>query len=213
MMKKAQNVLMISALSLAFISGCENTSSAQKGAAIGALTGAVAGKATGDNDKSRYVWGAALGAIAGSAVGSYMDNQEEELRNELSDSGVEVVREGDQIRLVMPGNLTFANDSAAVDSEFYPVLNDVAAVLQEYDDTKLKVEGHTDSIGTYSYNKELSMDRANAVALYLESQDIKSNRLQTIGMGETDPITQNFTPSDRQENRRVELMIIPVVNS
>jgi len=139
------------ALSTLIITGCaSNTSNTQKGAGIGAVLGALAGKGTGDNDKSRYVWGAALGALAGSAIGSYMDKQEQEFRDELADSGVEVSREGDSIRLSIPGNITFPNDSAAIVTGFYPVLENVAKVLNRYEKTKLSIEGHTDSVGDAS---------------------------------------------------------------
>jgi outer membrane protein OmpA-like peptidoglycan-associated protein len=199
------------ALSTAIISGCaSNMSNTQKGAGIGAVLGALAGKGTGDNDKSRYVWGAALGAIAGSAIGSYMDKQEEAFRDELSGSGVEVYREGDSIRLSIPGNITFSTGSSAIVTGFYPVLEDVAKVLNRYEKTKLSVEGHTDSVGDANYNRQLSMQRANSVANYLRGTNVDASRLQTLGMGESKPIATNENAQGRQENRRVELRVIPL---
>ena len=116
-MKKKIGITLIAA-SLA-VAGCANDpSNSQKGAAIGAVMGALLGKATGDNDKSRYAWGAAVGAIAGGAIGGYMDKQEEALRSELSDTGVQVVREGDNLRLIMPGDITFATDSSSISPNF-----------------------------------------------------------------------------------------------
>jgi outer membrane protein OmpA-like peptidoglycan-associated protein len=198
-------------LSTAIISGCaSNMSNTQKGAGIGAVLGALAGKGTGDNDKSRYVWGAALGAIAGSAIGSYMDKQEEAFRDELSGSGVEVYREGDSIRLSIPGNITFSTGSSAIVTGFYPVLEDVAKVLNRYEKTKLSVEGHTDSVGDANYNRQLSMQRANSVANYLRGTNVDASRLQTLGMGESKPIATNENAQGRQENRRVELRVIPL---
>lgn len=199
------------ALSAFILSGCaSNTSNTQKGAGIGAVIGALVGKGTGDNDKKRYVWGAALGALAGGAIGSYMDKQEEEFREELADSGVEVYREGDSIRLSIPGNITFATGSDAIVTGFYPVLEDVAKVLNRYDKTKLSIEGHTDSVGDVNYNRELSMQRANSVATYLLATNVEANRLQTLGMGESQPIADNATAQGRQANRRVELRVIPL---
>ena len=99
------------------LTGCETTNTG-KGAAIGAATGAVLGKATGDHDDKRIFIGAAIGALAGAAVGDYMDKQEEAFRDELAGSGVEVVREGDNIRLVMPSNITFATDQSYISSGF-----------------------------------------------------------------------------------------------
>jgi outer membrane protein OmpA-like peptidoglycan-associated protein len=199
------------ALSTFILSGCaSNTSNTQKGAGIGAVIGALVGKGTGDNDKKRYVWGAALGALAGGAIGSYMDKQEEEFREELADSGVEVYREGDSIRLSIPGNITFATGSDAIVTGFYPVLEDVAKVLNRYDKTKLSIEGHTDSVGDVNSNRKLSMQRANSVAIYLQATSVEANRLQTLGMGESQPIADNATAQGRQANRRVELRVIPL---
>jgi outer membrane protein OmpA-like peptidoglycan-associated protein len=199
------------ALSTFILSGCaSNTSNTQKGAGIGAVIGALVGKGTGDNDKKRYVWGAALGALAGGAIGSYMDKQEEEFREELADSGVEVYREGDSIRLSIPGNITFATGSDAIVTGFYPVLENVAKVLNRYDKTKLSIEGHTDSVGDVNSNRELSMQRANSVATYLQATNVEANRLQTLGMGESQPIADNATAQGRQANRRVELRVIPL---
>jgi len=206
-----KKTMIAMALSTLIITGCaSNTSNTQKGAGIGAVLGALAGKGTGDNDKSRYVWGAALGALAGSAIGSYMDKQEQEFRDELADSGVEVSREGDSIRLSIPGNITFPNDSAAIVTGFYPVLENVAKVLNRYEKTKLSIEGHTDSVGDASYNRQLSMQRANSVANYLQGTNVEANRLQTLGMGEGQPIASNDNAQGRQENRRVELRVIPM---
>jgi outer membrane protein OmpA-like peptidoglycan-associated protein len=199
------------ALSTFIITGCASSvSNTQRGAGIGAVLGALAGKGTGDHDKSRYIWGAALGAIAGSAIGSYMDKQEEAFRDELAGSGVEVYREGDSIRLSIPGNITFPTGSAAIVTGFYPVLEDVAKVLNRYEKTKLSVEGHTDSVGDANYNRQLSMKRANSVANYLQSTSVDASRLQTLGMGESKPIASNENAQGRQENRRVELRVIPL---
>ncbi|WP_026376863.1 OmpA family protein [Aestuariibacter salexigens] len=205
-----KSVVAIS-LGLVLLSGCaSNATNTQKGAGIGAVVGAVAGKATGDNAKSRYVWGAVLGALAGSAIGAYMDNQEAELREELADTGVKIVREGDVIRLQMPGNITFDTGQAMTATGFYLVLDDVATVLKKYDKTKLSIEGHTDSVGDAAYNQQLSMNRANSVADYLARSGIAFARLQTTGYGESKPIASNDDAMGRQQNRRVELSIVPV---
>ena len=206
-----KKLVLATVISAVMVSGCaSNASNTQKGAGIGALIGAVLGKATGDHDKSRYAWGAVVGAIAGGAIGSYMDKQEEEFREQLADSGVEVYREGDTLRLRLPGNITFATDSNSIDPRFYPVLNDVALVLNKYPKTTLKVTGHTDSTGSDSYNQALSERRAMSVKNYLISQQVDSRRLTTVGMGEYDPIVGNDSPELREQNRRVELQVYPL---
>lgn len=213
-MKQPLSTHIIAALASTLIfTGCANSSNTQKGAGIGAAVGALIGKGTGDNDKSRYVWGAAIGALAGSAIGKYMDEQEAALKAELADTGVQVIRDGEQLRLIIPGELTFASDGTQVQSNFYPILNDVAVVLGEYEKTKLSIEGHTDSTGSDMYNQNLSMARANSVAAYLSQQNISPDRLQTLGLGESQPIASNASEESRRKNRRVELNIIPVSNS
>jgi outer membrane protein OmpA-like peptidoglycan-associated protein len=139
-----------------------------------------------------------------------MDKQEQAFRDELAGSGVEVYREGDNIRLSIPGNITFATDSANIVTGFYPVLEDVSKVLNRYEKTKLSIEGHTDSVGDASYNTQLSMQRANSVASYLQGTGVNANRLQTLGMGESQPIASNDNDQGRKQNRRVELSVIPL---
>lgn len=199
-----------SALPVLFLSGCETTmNNTQKGAAIGAVAGAVIGKGTGDHAKSRYLWGAVAGALAGGAIGAYMDKQEEEFRQELAGSGVQVHREGDNLRLVLPGNITFATGSAVIQASFNAVLDDVAKVLTKYDKTTLLIEGHTDNVGDASFNQQLSLQRANAVKAYLNTHAVDTRRLTVEGYGESMPRGDNATADGRQMNRRVELRIVP----
>jgi len=205
-MKKLVLAAVMSSLALV---GCENMSNTQKGASIGAVTGALLGKGTGDHDKSRYVWGAAVGALAGGAIGSYMDKQEEEFREELADSGVKVIRDGDNLRLQLPSNITFATGRANISQSFNPVLDDVARVLKKYEKTTMLIEGHTDSTGSAEYNQQLSLNRANAVRNNLVGNGVDSRRVTTEGYGESMPVADNDTESGRQLNRRVELRIVP----
>lgn len=198
--------MMFSSLALV---GCENMTNTQKGASIGAVTGALLGKGTGDHDKSRYVWGAAVGALAGGAIGNYMDKQEEAFREELADSGVKVIRDGDNLRLQLPSNITFATGSANISQSFNPVLDDVARVLKKYEKTTMLIEGHTDSTGSAEYNQQLSLNRAKAVRNNLVGNGVDSRRITTEGYGESMPVADNDTESGRQLNRRVELRIVP----
>ena len=211
-MKKTLAVSLITA-SLT-VAGCAtDPNNTQKGAAIGAVVGALLGKATGDNDKSRYAWGAAVGAIAGGAIGNYMDKQEEELRSELSDTGVQVVREGDNLRLIMPGDITFATDSSSISPNFNPVLQDVAKVVNNYEKTVLMIKGHTDDTGSEQYNQSLSERRAGAVKNLLINYSVNPTRITTVGMGEYSPKVPNNSAANRSMNRRVEMEIQPLTQS
>jgi outer membrane protein OmpA-like peptidoglycan-associated protein len=139
-----------------------------------------------------------------------MDKQEAKLREQMAGTGVEVVRQGDNITLDMPGNVTFAFDSANLNSNFYPVLDKVAETLKEYDKSVIEVAGHTDSTGSDSYNQALSERRANSVADYLSNKGLERTRMVTVGAGEAHPVASNDTEEGRAQNRRVELTIVPV---
>ena len=183
----------------------------RKGAGYGAAAGAVVGLLTaGNNPFKSAMIGAAAGALAGGAVGYYMDKQEAKLREQMAGTGVDVVRNGDNITLDVPGGVTFAFDSANLNSQFYPVLDKVAATLAEYDKTVIEVAGHTDSVGSDAYNQQLSERRANSVAAYLSSHGVDRARMVTIGAGETHPVATNDTDEGRAQNRRVEITIVPV---
>ena len=194
----------------------QQTSRAQRGAIIGAVSGAVAGLITGDNSmerKKRALVGAGLGAIAGGAVGSYQDRQEAQLRAQLDGTGVSVTRIGDNITLNMPGNVTFATNSADLNAGFFAVLDSVGLVVNEFNQTVIEVAGHTDSTGTDTYNQQLSERRAASVSAYLISRQVLPDRIIQVGMGESRPIADNTTESGRQLNRRVELTLVPLTLS
>ena len=222
MSNRKLRVLLISAALGFAISGCETldpytgeskTSNATKGAVIGAVSGAVVGLISGDDAVERRqhaMIGAGIGALAGGAVGYYMDQQEAKLREELEGTGVSVHRDGDNITLNMPGNVTFATDSSDLSPEFFKVLVSVSKVLDEYEQTVVEVAGHTDSRGSEAHNQTLSESRAASVAEYLDAQGINSQRMITVGMGELRPVADNETSSGRQANRRVEITLVPV---
>ena len=139
-----------------------------------------------------------------------MDQQEAKLREQLRGTGVSVTRSGDTIILNMPGNVTFATNSSDISADFYPVLDSVGIVLNEYEKTYVDVIGHTDSRGSEQYNQRLSEQRAASVARYLESRKILPQRMVTTGKGELDAIASNDTPDGRALNRRVEIKLTPV---
>ncbi|HEU4991054.1 MAG TPA: OmpA family protein [Luteimonas sp.] len=183
------------------------------GALIGAGIGAVAGLLSGHDAverRQRALVGAGVGGLAGGAIGAYQDRQEAALRRELAGSGVDVVRQGDNITLNMPGNITFAFDSANLQPQFQPVLDNVAQTLNQYNQTVIEVAGHTDSVGTEAYNQQLSVQRANSVAGYLSSRGVSMQRMIVTGAGESRPIASNDTEAGRAQNRRVEITIVPM---
>ena len=189
--------------------GEQKTSNTAKGAGIGAVGGAVAG-ALFSGKRKAVLLGTGLGALAGGAVGNYMDREEAKLRAQLQGTGVSVTRVGDAIILNMPGNVTFATDSSDISADFYPVLDSVALVINEFEQTYVDVVGHTDSTGPEEHNQRLSVARASSVARYLESQKVLPQRVQTTGKGHTSPIATTDTPEGRALNRRVEIRLTPL---
>lgn len=185
----------------------------QRGAIIGASIGAVAGLLSGGDAverRQRALVGAGVGGLAGGAVGAYQDRQEAALRQRMAGTGVQVNREGDNITLNMPGNITFAFDSSNLDPKFYPVLDGVAQTLTEYNQTVVEVAGHTDNVGSDAYNQTLSVQRATSVANYLMGKNLNRERFIITGAGESRPIASNDTEAGRAANRRVEITLVPV---
>lgn len=180
------------------------------GAGIGAGIGAVLGAISGGDRLKRAAIGAGVGALTGAAIGNYMDRQEAELREQLRGTGVSVTRRGDEIILNMPGNVTFDFDSSALKADFYDVLNSVVLVVEEFDQTVLVVDGHTDSVGAAGYNQRLSEQRAESVARYMTAQGINPVRVASYGYGARYPIASNESEAGRASNRRVELTLMPV---
>lgn len=224
-----RKVGMVGTLSaLVFLVGCEymqttdpytgetEVNKTTKGAATGAAIGAAVGLISGDDSaerKKRALIGAGVGALAGGAVGNYMDRQDAALRARLQGTGVSVTRtgpKGENITLNMPGNITFAVNSADISASFYPVLDSVTLVLKEFDKTMIEVAGHTDSDGSDAYNQQLSERRAASVVSYFISRQVRADRFLTVGAGESRPISSNATPEGKAQNRRVEITIVPI---
>lgn len=220
-MKKLVSGLLVSAV---LTTGCttfdaytgeEKTTNTAIGASIGAGLGAVIAYLDNKGKDSRtrnqrILAAAAGGAAVGGGIGYYMDTQEAKLRKQLRGSGVRVERVGDNINLIMPGNITFGSNSNDINASFYPVLDSVALVLKEFDKTLVVIGGHTDSDGSAEYNQTLSQKRAQSVANYLESREISSLRLEPIGFGESQAVASNDTAEGKQLNRRVEISLLPV---
>jgi len=182
------------------------------GAGLGAATGAIIGAIAGG--KSARVEGALVGAAAGGliggGIGNYMDRQEAQLRAQLQSSGVSVTRAGNQIVLNMPNDVTFKTGEATLSSRAMQVLNSVALVAKEFQQTRLNVYGHTDNTGSAQFNMELSQRRADSVTAYLFNQGVNGARISAVGYGETSPIASNANEAGRAQNRRVEIILSPL---
>ena len=202
------------------LAGCAETGTmtkSQKGGLIGAgggaVVGGVLGQAIGHSTKGTLI-GAAIGAAVGGAggygIGKMMDNQEKAMRDTLATSEAAAVsREGNLLAVTFKGDVTFDTNSTEVRPGLYSEINRVAAVLNQYPDTFIRVEGHTDSKGTNEYNMNLSKRRSDAVKTLLVLRGVADSRIEVVGFGETMPVATNDTEAGRQKNRRVEIKIAP----
>jgi outer membrane protein OmpA-like peptidoglycan-associated protein len=210
--------IVLGVAAAAFLAGCttdpytgqQKVSNTAGGAALGALAGAGIGMLAGGDDRRNALIGAGVGALAGGAIGSYMDQQEAELRGYLQGTGVSVTRNGNQIVLNMPSNITFATDQDQVVPAFHQTLNAVGLVLNKYNRTLVDVNGHTDSTGGLQHNMALSQRRAMSVGNYLVNQGVDGRRLAINGFGPNQPVATNATPDGRALNRRVEIYLSPI---
>jgi outer membrane protein OmpA-like peptidoglycan-associated protein len=179
------------------------------GAAAGAIIGGLIGKDT-ESTLIGAAIGAAVGGLGGAGVGKMMDDQERALRQSLAASEAATIRrEGNLLAIGLKGDVTFDTDSSIVRPGLYSEIDKIANALNQYPATLARVEGHTDSTGSEDYNLNLSMRRADAVRNLLVQAGVTSSRVETVGFGESRPISSNETAAGRMQNRRVEIKIAP----
>ena len=205
---KHLSVSVLATLTFVSVSGCASTNSKEKGAIIGAATGAAAGgligRANGSTAKGAIL-GAAVGGTVGAVIGHQMDQQAKELQQNIPDATIERVGEG--IQVTFSSGLLFDFDSDRVLGESARNLKTLAKSLDKYPGSDLLIVGHTDSLGTSAYNQDLSLRRARATAAYLTSQGVLLERLKSDGKGEAEPVADNRTEAGQAKNRRVEVAI------
>lgn len=210
-MKKSLSVFMLSSM---LLGGCADMSYTAKGSIAGGVAGATLGALVG-GDSTGVLIGAAGGALIGAGVGHYMDKQAQDLqkvlRPEIGRGEISVIQQGDHsITVRMTTNTSFNTNSAMVKAGFYPTLNKIAHVVNQYGKTKLVIVGHTDNTGSPRINQPLSESRARAVANYFLSKNVNPDRMSAYGKAEQQPIQSNATAEGRAANRRVEITIIPI---
>ncbi|MFU3684654.1 OmpA family protein [Pseudomonas aeruginosa] len=206
--------LIISTISLA---GCANLGPTDQDGSrnqtltwgsIGTIAGAAAGALINKDSRGKgALIGAGIGGLAGAGYGVYADRQEAELRKATAGTGIEVQRQGDDIKLVMPGAITFQTGSTELSPAAQFNLDKLSASFKAYGDNNIEVTGHTDSVGSSASNIELSQRRAVSVGKHLISQGIDKNRIQVYGAGPSQPIASNGTEEGRAQNRRVEIRL------
>ena len=209
----AATLIALLATPAAFADVATERDKTKKGAIIGGVAGAIAGTIIGNNKrlggKGSAKRGAVVGTVAGTAagaiVGAMMDRQEKRLRQI---EGIDVTRtDEDELKVTVNNEILFDFNSAGLRSSSRDELREMADVFSQYNDTTIVVAGHTDSVGSNSYNQGLSERRAYAVSNYLEDLGVRGSRLDSVGYGESRPKSSNDSSSGRQRNRRVELYV------
>lgn len=194
--------------SLLLVTSCKSLNKTQKGAGIGTVTGgavgAVIGRASGNTALGAII-GAAVGGTTGAVIGHKMDKQAKEIENSVP--GAKVERVGEGIVVEFASKILFGFDQAVLSEEAKTNLKKLVTVLNDYPDTNIEIQGHTDSDGTSNYNMKLSQKRANSVSDLLINNGIKTSRITIKGFGEGAPKYTNETEDGRANNRRVEFLI------
>ena len=206
--------IILSLVAVCFMSACatdpytgeSKVAKTAWGTGIGAAAGAGIGALIG-GEKGALI-GAGIGGATGAAAGGYMDIQASKLRQKLTGTGVQVARDGDNVRLIMPNSITFNTNESTIKTSANSVLDSVALVAKEYDKTRLQVVGYTDSTGNDKINQPLSERRAAAVANYLALRGVQDSRISSYGAGSSNPIASNATTEGKAQNRRVEITLI-----
>jgi outer membrane protein OmpA-like peptidoglycan-associated protein len=225
-MKNLRIIITLSMIAVFGLSACATDefgnprpyTDAEKGALIGAASGAVLGGVVSKkkNRTQGVLIGAVGGGLAGGAVGTYMDSQKKDLEKALAPErnagAIQVEKLPNHVlRVTMTDQTAFAVDSAEIQSRFHSTMDKISTVLNRYGKTELTIVGHTDSTGTTQHNQALSERRAQAVETYFSQKGVVSQRLESQGLGENAPRASNATAEGRQLNRRVEIIIEPIV--
>lgn len=207
-MKKMNIILAIVLSAILLSTGCASWNKSQKGAVAGTAAGggmgAVIGKASGNTALGTII-GAAVGGTTGAVIGNQMDKQAEEIKNKVPDANVKRVGEG--IVVEFSSNILFGFDKSALSYQAKENLDKLVVVLNEYEETDIEIQGHTDNTGSLEYNQNLSIERADEVSDYLVDNGINESRLDIKGFGETAPKYDNDSETGRTRNRRVEFLI------
>ena len=206
-MQKTLYAILVSLLIVGLV-GCASMSKSEKGALIGATAGAIVGGVIGDaagSTTAGVILGAAIGGAAGAYIGNYMDKQAAEMERDLE--GAKIERIGEGIKITFNSGILFEVNKSALQPVAQQNLQDLAQILNKYEDTEIVIEGHTDSTGTEEYNMDLSIRRANSVGNFLAQQSVAANRFKLLGYGEIQPVADNSTTEGRRQNRRVEIAI------
>ena len=201
------SVAILTTLSLA--AGCTTTPESRETdknvvTALGAIGGMLVANALGvDNNVGKV----AVGALAGYTARQVFDEVNTETAKDPNTDVEAVTIGGQEYVQVSVKNVNFRSGSADLEPYELTRLEPVLNALRKHPNTRVHIEGHTDSDGSQTYNLQLSENRAKGVAFHLMDNGITRDRIQTYGYGEDRPIASNATLEGKRENRRVTFLI------
>lgn len=201
------NLSFLLVVSIGLNSGCATSAGAntKKGAGIGALVGAGVGALIGSKSGKTgegALMGAAVGGLFGTVAGNRMDKQAEELA-----AIAETRRTDNGIVTKLQGDILFASGKYELKQDAVMSISQIGEIIRKYPEDRLRVVGHTDTDGSNELNAKLSQQRADSVKSLLIRSGVPSDYIQTVGMGESQPVASNKTADGKQLNRRVEIEI------
>lgn len=205
MKKTFPALLAVAAIAMA---GCADMTMSETGknTAIGAGLGAVVGAIAGDG-KGALI-GAGVGAAGGYAWSKYMEQKKQAMQQATVGTGVSVTQTADnRLKLNVPSDVSFDTGRSDIKPNLRPILDQFANGLSGQPNTEIIIVGHTDSTGSEAYNRQLSIDRAEATRSYLAQRGVDARRIAVEGRGEREPVADNGSDSGRARNRRVELFL------
>lgn len=206
--KLATYTIMIAAASFV-ISGCSQMTQTQKGTVIGSAAGgtlgAIIGKKAGNTAVGAII-GGAIGGTAGAFIGRKMDRQAEEIQQNVP--GAEVIKTGEGLIVKFTDGILFDFNKSDLKSAGISNVASLAATMKNNPETNIMVIGHTDNVGSDSYNLSLSERRAQSVKSLAVANGVSASRITISGKGKAEPIADNSTEDGRAQNRRVEIVIV-----
>jgi outer membrane protein OmpA-like peptidoglycan-associated protein len=199
-------VILVCACTL-MVSGCANPTPEQKGTAMGAGLGALAGVLLGDSRQSATI-GAAVGALGGYVWSKNMEEKKQAMEKATAGTGVVVTQTQDnQLKLNIPSDISFDSGRFNIKPNLQPVLDQFAQGLNGQPNTEVRIIGYTDNTGTDAVNNPLSINRAQSARDYLVAKGVDARRIMTEGHGSKQPLADNSTEAGRAKNRRIEIYL------
>lgn len=222
MKRSVNNIIAVSLIVTLIVSSCDTmrrTSNQNKGVIVGGAGGGAVGGVIGNQVGGKNstalgaIIGAVVGGVAGGIIGSKMDRQAEKIKTEVPGAKVERIGEGIEITFDennpdgSKAGVYFSTDKYNISPNSELALTKLEKIFAEYPETNILIEGHTDDVGSDSYNTKLSKRRATAVGNHLRAKGISPSRLIVKWYGESQPKVENTSTENKALNRRVQFVI------